>query len=144
MQGSEAPEAVVKIGAYQEAIELIEDVLPVYGELEKLIALPPDEFAKQYPQFKEKTEAANPLAATLLPAIDKVRNVDHRNRARVVMLLAAIAVAQDGPDALKNFKDPFGDGPFEYRRLDPGFELKSKLLYDDKPVTLTVGQRKKD
>ena len=144
MQGSEAPEAVVKIGTYQEAIKLIEDVLPAYGELEKLVALSPEEFAKQNPPFIEKTKAAHPLASTLLPAIDKVRNVDHRNRARLAMLLAAIAVAQDGPDALKNVKDPFGDGPFEYRRLDPGFELKSKLLYDDKPVTLTVGQRKKD
>ncbi len=144
LQGGDAPEAVVKIGTYQEAIKLIEDVLPVYADLEKLVALPPEEFAKQYPTFKEKTKAANPLAGTLLPAIDKVRNSDHRNQARFAMLLAAIAVAQDGPDALKNIKDPFGDGPFKYRALDNGFELESKLLYDDKPVTLTVGQRKKD
>jgi hypothetical protein len=144
LQGGDAPETVVKIATYQEAMKLIEDVLPVYGDLEKLVALPPAEFAKQYPPFKEKTKAANPLAGTLLPAIDKVRNSDHRNQARMAMLLAAIAVAQDGPDALKSIKDPFGDGPFEYRRLDTGFELTSKLLYEDKPVTLIIGQRKKD
>ena len=48
-----------------------------------------------------------------------------------------------GPDKVKATKDPFGDGPFEYRKLDRGFELKSKLVNQDKPVTLTVGQRKK-
>jgi len=31
-------------------------------------------------------------------------------------------------EKLKDSKDPFGDGPFEYRALDKGFELKSKLL----------------
>jgi hypothetical protein len=54
-----------------------------------------------------------------------------------------MAVVQGGPDRLKDFKDPFGDGPFEYRALDRGFELKSKLLFRDQPVTLTVGTGKK-
>jgi hypothetical protein len=61
----------------------------------------------------------------------------------MVLFQAALAVVQGGPDKLKDIKDPFGDGPFEYRTLDKGFELKSKLLYQDKPVTLTVGQGKK-
>lgn len=55
------------------------------------------------------------------------------------MFKAAIAVVQDGPDKLKEIRDPFGDGPFEYHALDKGFELKSKLLFRDQPVMLTVG-----
>jgi hypothetical protein len=61
----------------------------------------------------------------------------------MAMLLAAVAVANDGPEKLKDIPDPFGDGPFEYRKLDGGYELKSKLVVDDKPVTLTIGARTK-
>jgi hypothetical protein len=59
------------------------------------------------------------------------------------MLLAAVAVAHDGPEKLKEIRDPFGEGPFEYRKLESGFELKSKLKFDGEPVTLTVGARKR-
>jgi hypothetical protein len=56
--------------------------------------------------------------------------------------LAAIAVAEGGPEKLKDITDPFGAGPFEYKALDKGFELKSKLLFEGKSVTLTAGQRR--
>jgi len=143
MLGPEAPEALKEVGTFEEAIKLTEDMLPLYDELEKLIALPNDEFDTQYPKFKQKTEAAYPLAGVLLPALNKVRSKEHRNQARSAMLMAAIAVAQDGPAKLKDIKDPFGDRPFEYRALDKGFELKSKLIFEGEPVTLIVGQRKK-
>jgi hypothetical protein len=55
--------------------------------------------------------------------------------------MAAVAVANDGPEKLKEIPDPVVGGPFEYRKLDDGFELKSKLVIDDKPVTLTIGAR---
>ena len=58
----------------------------------------------------------------------------------MAMLLASVAVVESGPEALKDIKDPFGDGPFEHRALDKGFELQSKLTYEGKPVTLTIGQ----
>ena len=57
------------------------------------------------------------------------------------LLKAAIAVVRGGPEKLEAIKDPFGTGPFAYRRLDKGFELKSKLVFHDQPVSLTVGQR---
>ena len=46
-------------------------------------------------------------------------------------------------DRSGQIKDPFGDGPFEYHALDKGFELKSKLLFHDQPVTLAVGPAQK-
>ncbi len=64
-----------------------------------------------------------------------------RADARLALLKAAIAVVQHGPDAMKETKDPFGDGPFEYKATDGGFELKSKLLFRDQPVTLAVGKK---
>lgn len=40
---------------------------------------------------------------------------------------------------MKASKDPFGNGPFAYRKLPNGFELSSELKYRDKAVTLRVG-----
>jgi hypothetical protein len=40
--------------------------------------------------------------------------------------------------------DPFGNGPFEYRAWEEGFELKSKLLFKGQAVMLTVGKGKKE
>jgi hypothetical protein len=136
-------ETAKKVTSFEQAMKLTEELLPVYDEMEKLIGLPKDEFDAQYPGFKERAKSANPLAEVLLPALDKVLAKEHRNQARFAMLLAAIAAAQEGPQKLKEIKDPFGTGPFEYRALDGGFELKSKLQFEGQPVTLTVGQRKK-
>ena len=123
---------------------LLEDVARVYDDLARVIALPRGEFAEQYPEFKRKTAAANRLAAVLLPAVDKVRGVEDRNQARLALLMAAMAVADGGPDVLQDIRDPFGDGPFEYRAVDGGFELKSKLLHEGEPVTLIAGQRPRE
>jgi hypothetical protein len=68
---------------------------------------------------------------------------NRRAETRMAMLLAAIAVLESGPEKLAGIKDPFGDGPFNYRKLEKGFELSSKLEDKGKPVTLTVGVKKK-
>ena len=117
-------------------------LLPVYDELERLISLPPDQFDAQYPAFKERTKANNPLAGVFLPAVDQLLAKERRSEARMAMLLAAIAYVDGGEAKLKAIKDPFGSGPFEFRALDKGFELKSKYVYEGQPVTLAIGQRK--
>jgi hypothetical protein len=142
LEGPDVPDSVKQI-ELQKGIELMEKMLPVYDEMARLVVLPNDQFDAQYPAFKQKTKSENPLAGTLLPAIDQLRAKDQRSQARLAMLLAAVAVAAEGQDKLKEIKDPFGSGPFEYKALDQGFELRSKLLFEDKPVTLTVGQRKR-
>jgi hypothetical protein len=143
MLGPEAPESAKQVATLEEATRLVERLFPVYDEMEKLTKLSKEEFDSQYPAFKEKQEAANPLADVLLPSLDKVLARERRNQARLAMLLTAIAVADTGPDALKAIPDPFGKGPFEYRKTDGGFELKSQLEFEGKPVTLTVGKSKK-
>jgi hypothetical protein len=67
---------------------------------------------------------------------------ERRYQAQATMFKAALAVVQGGPDTLKDRIDPFGDGPFEYQVLENGFELKSKLRYQEQPVTLTIGRKK--
>ena len=127
---------------FKQAIDLLEDLLPRYDELAKLAALPWKEFDAQYPKFFKKAKADNPLAGFFFPAMDKVAAAQRRNQAHRALFQAALAVVEGGPDKLKDIKDPFGKGPFKYRALDKGFELKAKLLYRGKPIVLVVGQGK--
>jgi hypothetical protein len=141
--GSDIPEAIKGVESLDRAVKLMGEILPMYDELAKVVALPRGEFEREYPEFVRKAKAGSQVAQLLLPSMDKIVATEHRNQARMAMLLAAVAVIHDGPDKLKESKDPFGTGPFEYRALDKGFELKSKLLYEGQPVTLTIGQRPK-
>ena len=86
----------------------------------------------------------DPMALTrgIQKAVDKVVAAQRRAAARLAMFKAAVAVVRGGPDKVKETKDPFGDGPFDYRAAGDGFELKSKLTYKGQPVTLTVGKGK--
>jgi hypothetical protein len=140
--GPEGPDALKRIQSVDEAIKLTEGVLPIYDELARIAALPHTEFDARYMDFKQQYIKPDTVAAFLIPQIDDLLAKERRSQARLSMLLAAIAVAEDGPDQLKNIDDPFGDGPFEYQKLDNGFELKSQLTFEGKPVTLTVGQKK--
>jgi hypothetical protein len=142
LTGSPLPDSLKNVVSVDEAAKMIQELLPIYDEIAKLVALPKEQFDQQYPAFKQKTKAAHPLAGVIVPAVDDLLAKEHKHQARMAMLMAAIAVAESGPDALKDIKDPFGPGPFEYRTLDKGFELKSKLLYEGQPVTMTFGQRK--
>ncbi len=142
LKGTDVPESIKQVTTIDEAIRMIEQILPLYDEMAKLVALPKDQFDAQYPAFKQKAKADYPLAGTVLPSVDQLLAKEQRGDARMAMLLAAIAFVEGGADKLKAIKDPFGDGPFEYKALDRGFELKSKLHFEGQPVTLVVGQRK--
>jgi hypothetical protein len=139
--GAEGPEALKKIQSVDQAIKLTEDVIPVYDELKKLVALPHAEFEARYPNFKQQNLKPDTAAAFLIPQIDSLLAKERRSQARLAMLLAAIAVAEAGPDQLKDIDDPFGDGSFQYQKLDNGFELKSQLKFEGQPVTLRVGRQ---
>jgi len=143
LSGADVPDSIKEVATVDEAVKHIADVLPLYDEMARLVALPKTQFDAEYPAFKQKAKAEHPLAATVLPSVDQLLAKEQRGQVRMAMLLAAIAVVESGPEKLKDLKDPFGDGPFEYKALDKGFELKSKLLFEDKPVTLVIGQRAK-
>ena len=142
MLGPDNPDPL-DIDSLAQLVQIMEKFRPVYDELSQLLALPAKEFDAKYPAFVERTEAAQPIAKMLLPAMQKVVTAQRHSEVRMAMLLAGIAVIEGGPDKLAGIKDPFGDGPFGYRKLDNGFELSSKLLEKDKLVTLAIGQKKK-
>jgi hypothetical protein len=140
MASPEMPEALKRVESLEEVVKMAEDFQSVYDELAHLVVLPPQEFDAKYPEFAKRASAANPIAELLLPAMDKVIATQRRSEARMAMLMAAIAVVEGGPEKLADIKDPFGDGPFEYCKLDDGFELKSKLVHEGQPVTLVIGR----
>jgi hypothetical protein len=140
--GMEAPEPLRSVESLEKLVQYMEDFQSVYDELAQLTTFPPREFDAKYPAFVERAEAASPVAKLLLPAMQKVVAAQRHSQARTEMMLAAIAVIENGPEQLESIKDPFGDGPFEYRKLDEGFELSSMLEVEGKPVTLVIGQKK--
>ena len=121
---------------------MVEDLLPLDDQLAKVAGLPWRDFDAQYPEFIKNAKASASLSGYLLPSLDKYVATVRRNETQRALFQAAIAVVRGGPDALKEVPDPFGDGPFAYRALDKGFELKSKLLFKGQPVTLTAGKGK--
>ena len=130
------------VKTFDQAVKALEGILPWYDELARVAALPREEFDARYPEVASKAKAASPVGALFLPALDRMADSQRRSQAHRSLFKAAIAVVRGGPEALKDIKDPFGDGPFAYRALDRGFELKSKLIVRGQPMTLTVGQGK--
>jgi hypothetical protein len=144
-EGQDVPDRdfIQSVKTFEQAISTLEGLLTLYDELARMTDLPAKEFDARYAAFIEKARSANPLAALGLSSMGKFVEAERRAQTRMALFRAALAVVQGGPDRLKDIKDPFGDGPFEYRASGEGFELKSKRLHQGKPVTLTVGQRTK-
>ena len=64
-EGPESLDVLKQISTFEQAIKLMEDVLPVSDQLAKLVALPKPQFDAQYPEFKRKTKSDNLLAGPL-------------------------------------------------------------------------------
>jgi hypothetical protein len=139
--GAEIKDPLTDVESFDEVLTIMNRFQSTYDELSELTKLPPAEFDAKYPAFVKQAEAASPIAKILLPAMNKTVAAQRRSQARMAMLLASIAVVEGGPEKLAGIPDPFGDGPFGYKKLDPGFELSSKLQQDGNPVTLAIGQK---
>ena len=119
--------------------------LDVYDELAKIMELPPDAAKKAEEELLGRLDdgsAAGHVASMMLPAASAMRHNEAVHQAHEAMFKAGIAVARSGEAELerKEHQDPFGGG-FEYKKLDGGFRLRSKLKdRQDEPVTLTFGK----
>jgi hypothetical protein len=129
-------------GGPKGPITLLEELGTFYDEVAKLPPLPRDQFQQRVAELNQKQET-NPFAKLVLPALDRVYEAGERTQAKRAMLQAAQEVVVGGREKLKTIRDPFGDGPLEYRALKQGFELTSKVTYKGQPVKLVVGRDKK-
>ncbi len=128
---------------YAAATALTGNLGAFYDRVADAVASQPDQFEKTRAEINQQAALAGAFAANLLPAMIRAYENEQRLVAMRQMLLAAIAVQRDGEAAMKSMKDPFGDGPFTYRKLPNGFELESKLRVNNKPVVLTAGAPQK-
>lgn len=124
----------------------------IFDEAADIATKPLDECSKAESRFKERLatemDSARPLITNIfprliLPAIQKHRNVEAKIEAKFALLHAAVGIVTNGVEKLSDFKDPFGNGEFEYRKNDNGFELRSKLASKNEPVRLIVGNQTK-
>jgi hypothetical protein len=126
-------------GSVENVLRRIEETRESYANVAKMFALPVDQFEKEFDR-EAKKRAGNAVFNVFFPAMVNVRKAHERMEVRRALLSAALAVRQEGPEALKQHPDRLGGQPFEYAPFDGGFELRSKVKgRDDKPVTLTVG-----
>jgi hypothetical protein len=129
-------------GTPEGVLRVAEDTRASYKRTVTMLSQPLDQFEKQF-KDEEAKHAANRVYMYFFPAVVNVRRAEARTDTRRALLRAALAVKQDGRDALKNHVDPVVGGPFEYVSLPDGFELRSRLkTQDNKPVALTVGRQK--
>jgi hypothetical protein len=127
-------------GTREGVLRQFEAMRPFYEEMGRILRLPRDEFRAKFAELQERAKG-NPVAAEVLPSMTKVYDRDAAGRTRMTMLRAAIAVVRGGPDKARDFNDAAGN-PLEYTATADGFELRSKVVDDEKPVTLKVGGKR--
>jgi hypothetical protein len=127
----------------RQLLPRIEETADYYDEMIKLTAVPLDQAQARATELRRKVKETNPVGDYILPRASLLLERAADMQARMALFRAAVAVAQGGPERLKEVPDPFGQGPFEYRALPKGFELKSKLTVKGQPLTLRVGPAQK-
>lgn len=121
-------------------LKKLEELRPMYARTAPKLDLPLEQSVKEMEQ-EAQIQPANPMYKLLFPSLLKCRQAQAQSDVRRALLLAAIDIAGNGPNALKNHPDPITHGLFEMVPFDGGFELRSPWKHD-RPVTLTVGQKK--
>ena len=124
--------------------KLLDEMGTYYDRMAELATqpYPYDDATKGYDDLMKSTPA-NPFSKLVLPSFHKLMVAEARTKVRWAMFDAALKIVADGPDAVKQTRDPHGDRPFGYRKTDAGFELESKLKYGNNLVTLLVGPKTK-
>jgi hypothetical protein len=133
--------AFAKQSAAPQGTAVVVMVTTLKGSYEALAAggsLPPDEFGKLVDQQMAKYPL-NPWIKIIGPSMRRARESVAVFEAKQAMFQTAIAIVLTGEEALKNSKDPFGDGAFGHHKRPGGFELISGLTNRGELVKLVVG-----
>jgi hypothetical protein len=80
--------------------------------------------------------SAHPLAQMILPSLQAMRDAIDRSRVQRSMLVAGLAVLQQGPEQLTRYRDPSSSGVFAYVTRPTGFELQSTYRSKGKPLRM--------
>jgi hypothetical protein len=126
----------------------------MFDEVARMALLSPPECAKAEDAYRQKLKkelnsdelpGVNVIGRLILPHASEYRLSEAVMMTQRQMFLAALTILTEGPQHVKDFRDPFGDGPFDYKEREGGFELMGKLKNKDSVrVSLVIcGQDKK-
>jgi len=137
-------------GTTDGVLKLLRETEPLFERVAKIMALPQPEYETQVKEFSaELHKSMNPFFVTLdlftgwafgrerIP----FRSREFKAQAELAMIHAAVAYKLRGETGLKSVTDPFGNGPFAYRRfvfkgVDRGFELRSAYAGAEGPFVM--------
>lgn len=88
-------------------------------------------------RFEGRFHGESQLSESFLTSFAKAGFREEQGMMRKQLLLLAIHVQLNGPDAIKDATVP-DHGPVEYRKTNSGFELRCRLKSADEPVVLSV------
>ena len=131
-------------GTSKGLLALVKSAESFYDEMQAIAALPYDRFEPANKAFYEKVgKSTNPFVRTFFPALQKARGKEFLCLSKQEMLRAAVAYRLRGEEGLKSVRDPFGTGPFGFRRfvfqnVDRGFELESNYSGEYPDVLIFV------
>jgi hypothetical protein len=120
---------------------------PLYDKIAAMTQLPSSEVKKAEQRLLADPNLKGPtrtIAQFCLPAIVPITQNEAAHKLRLALLQAAIAVQQQGPEALSNAarQDPLAKAAFRYEKADGGFRLQSKTANPrtGKPIALETGK----
>jgi hypothetical protein len=136
----DVPALVKEAGGTPDAVtKKLQDLVVYHEEVAKLLSLslPQQEFREKYTELQSRYND-NPFAKLLLPDYAKVYDIETGAKTRRLMLRAAIAVLQNGPESIKSWEDP-NHQSLTYAKKGDGFQLSSKVTSQGQGVTLLIG-----
>jgi hypothetical protein len=139
-------------GTSDGVLRLLREEEPLLSRVAMIMALPPPEYETQANQFLADIRGSpNPFITALDLYFSglalgggpkfQVRAREFRAQAQLAMVQAAVEYRLHGESGLKSVMDPFGNGPFGFKRfmfggVDRGFELKSASAGADAPFVM--------
>jgi hypothetical protein len=129
-------------GTSEGVVKLVRELDAFHQQLALALALPHGEYEGRLEQLKADCQrSTNPLPSLLFPIWERVRGGDLMALMNLAMVRAAVEYKLHGPAGLQGVTDPWGQGPFEFKRfvfqgVDRGFELKSACRLNGWPEVL--------
>jgi hypothetical protein len=133
-------------GTSDGALKLLDEWAGFFPRLARAMELPPAEYEAQAKQLGAEINASpNPFVNIYKLILGsqswQFRSREFRCQAQSAMVHAAVEYKLHGEAGLKGVTDPFGSGPFSFRRFvfkgaDRGFELKSAYAGPESPFVM--------
>lgn len=133
-------------GTSEGVIKLLQESGSFFPRVAAIMALPPREYETEAKQLSaEIQKSTNPFINMYKLLLGwenwQFRQAEFKTQAQLAMVRAAVEYKLHGEPGLKTVADPFGNGPFAFRRfvfkgVDRGFELRSSYSGTDAPCVM--------